>query len=93
MRKVFWTQIAVSNFDDNIQYLKVEWNDSVVFKFISKTSSVIEILKRNPMAGAWDNEIGCNKILVTKHIYLFYELKDNNIYLLKFWNNHQKPFW
>jgi len=93
MRKVYWTKLAISDFRKNIEFLKLRWNEIVIFDFIEKTECVIEIICDNPESGRWDQDIHCNKILVTKHIYLFYEMVNNKIYLLCFWNNFQKPYW
>ena len=93
MRKVFWSQMAIDDFDENINFLKVRWNDKIIFDLLEKTERTIELIKHNPSIGAWDSSIGCNKILVTKHIYLFYEMIDNKIYLIRFWNNFKKPYW
>ena len=92
MRKVYWTKLAISDFRKNIEFLKLRWNDIVIFDFIEKTECVIEIICDNTESGRWDQDIHCNKILV-KNIYLFYEMVNNKIYLLCFWNNFQKPYW
>ena len=92
MRKVYWTKLAISDFRKNIEFLKLRWNDIVIFDFIEKTECVIEIICDNPESGRWDQDIHCNKILV-KNIYHFYEMVNNKIYLLCFWNNFQKPYW
>jgi plasmid stabilization system protein ParE len=68
MRKVYWTKLAISDFRKNIEFLKLRWNDIVIFDFIEKTECVIEIICDNPESGRWDQDIHCNKILVKKHI-------------------------
>lgn len=36
MRKVYWTKLAISDFRKNIEFLKLRWNDIVIFDFIEK---------------------------------------------------------
>jgi len=93
MRKIIWSKIAVDDYDENINFLKVRWNDKIIYDFLEKTESVLELVRHNPSMGAWDSSIGCNKILITKHIYLFYVMEKNEIQLLRFWNNFKKPYW
>ena len=93
MRKIFWTKMAIDDFDQNIDFLRVRWNDKIIFDFLEKTERVLDLIVQNPNLGAWDDSIGCNKILVLKHIYLFYVMEKNEIHLLRFWNNFQKPYW
>ena len=93
MRKVIWSKMAIDDFEENIEYLKERWNDKIIVNFLEKTKTVIDLIKRNPNLGAWDSSIECNKILVTKHIYLFYVMEKNEIHLLRFWNNFKKPYW
>ena len=85
--------MAIDDFDENILFLKERWNDKIIFDFLEKTQHVIELIMHSPNIGAWDSSIGCNKILVSKHIYLFYVMEKNEIHLLRFWNNFKKPYW
>ena len=93
MRKVFWSKMAINDYDKNIDFLKDHWNDKTIFYFLEKTGKVIELIVQNLSIGAWEESIGCHRILVTKHIYLFYIMETNEIHLLRFWNNFQKPYW
>ena len=36
MRKVYWTKLAISDFRKNIEFLKLRWNEIVIFDFIEK---------------------------------------------------------
>jgi len=85
--------MAIDDFEENIEFLNERWNDKIIFDFLEKTQNIIKLITHNPNIGAWDSSIGSNKILVSKHIYLFYVMEKNEIHLLRFWNNFKKPYW
>jgi plasmid stabilization system protein ParE len=91
--KVIWTEKAIKENQKNIDYLILNWEEKVLINYIKELDSIIGLISNNPDLGQWDNEIGSSKILVVKQIYLFYEIRDNQIVIRSFWNNYKKPFW
>ena len=79
--KNIWSRTADRNYRKNLDYLKREWNYEVLNNFINQTDSCIQQIEKNPNIGRFDELIGCNKILIVKQIYLFYEVVDNTIYI------------
>ncbi len=61
--------------------------------FILELEETVDKLKTYPELGGFDEQIGCQKILVVKQIYLFYEIKKGDLHILDVWNNYKKPFW
>jgi len=91
--KIIWTNNAELKYYENINYLLKFWNIEVTSNFMSEVNNTIDNLKRSPNLGAFDNLINSNKILITKQIYLFYEITNNEVVLLDFWNNKKKTYW
>ncbi len=91
--KVIWTEKAMKENQKNIDYLILNWEEKVLINYIKELDSIIGLISNNPNLGQWDKEIGSSKILVVKQIYLFYEIRDNQIVIRSFWNNYKKPFW
>jgi len=91
--KVIWTQKAVKENQNNIDYLINNWEKKVLVNYLNAVETTIGFLKNNPNLGKFDNLIDCHKILVVKQIYLFYDIIDGDLYILSFWNNYQKPYW
>ncbi len=88
-----WSETAKRNYKQNLNYLLEEWGYSVMKNFILKLEDTVEKLKMFPEIGAFYKQIGCQKILVVKQIYLFYEVKDECLHILDVWNNHTRPYW
>ncbi len=91
--KVIWSKTADINYRKNLDYLKREWDYEVLINFIDEVDNCINRISDNPSIGMFDKLISCNKLLVVKQIYLFYEVSDNVIYIHNIWNNKRKPFW
>lgn len=91
--KIIWSKTADRNYRKNLDYLKQEWSYEVIKDFIEETDNCIARIKYNPNIGQFDKLIGCYKILVVKQIYLFYEMKNNTIFIHNIWNNKRKPYW
>lgn len=91
--KIVWTEKAILENENNIEYLIIHWEQKVLVNYLNKLDAVISLLSANPNLGQYDKKINSHKILVVKQIYMFYEMKDNQIVIRSFWNNYQKPFW
>ena len=91
--EIIWTDRAYYSYDNNIDYLLREWTIEVVKDFISKTEEAEKLLVENPYLGRYDDDLKLFKLLVVKQIYLFYEIHENQIVLIDFWNNYKKPYW
>lgn len=89
--EIIWTQKARNTYWNNVDYLIRYWNENVVDDFENETLRTIEIILKNPTIGRYDEQLKCNIILIVKQISLFYEIKNDKIILLIFWNNRQKP--
>ena len=86
-----WTQEAKLTFTDTIKYLKKHWTLREVIAFKTKSYKCIDRLLQNPQLGQYDKNWKCYKFLIVKQIYLFYEIHDESLVLISFWNNYQKP--
>lgn len=89
--EIVWTFQAHNSYWDNIDYLVRYWNNVVADNFEDETLRVFEIIQKNPNIGQYDEAFDCDKLLIVKQIYLLYEIKDNKLILLNFWDNRQKP--
>ena len=89
--KIVWTHQAYKSYWKNVEYLENYWNDNVADNFEFEILRVLEIIKKNPHIGRYDEGFDSNILLIIKQIYLVYEIKNNEIVLLNFWDNRQKP--
>ena len=90
MRTIIWTNEAESDYSANIDYLVKEWTISEAEDFINKAEELLHHLKTGKINYKASKFEGIRECVVCKQITLFYRLNENNnIELLKFWNNYQ----
>ena len=86
---VIWAPQAKKDFWNNIDYLEAEWSEKVALGFIEKVNTTIEFLKNDNVLFIKTNYRNVYKIVITKHISLYYRIENYSIQLLHFWNNFQ----
>jgi len=89
--KIIWSKKAIQDFENNIEFLNTEWNQSVVQNFTLEIPRVFKIIELNPKSFKFDKNNNCYVVTITKHISLFYRIKRDQIILFRFWNNYQNP--
>lgn len=90
--KIVWSKNAKQDFDNIIDYLENHWNEKAAMKFVIKTFDFIGILKSFPRIGSLqikNKEI--RGFVLVKQITIFYTFNENQLVLLKFFDNRQNP--
>ena len=86
---IIWAPQAKKDFWNNIDYLEAEWSEKVALHFIEKVNTTIELLKNDNVLFIKTNFKSVYKIVITKHISLYYRIENANLELLRFWNTFQ----
>ncbi|MRX68018.1 ParE toxin of type II toxin-antitoxin system, parDE [Flavobacterium resistens] len=86
---VIWAPQAKQDFWNNIDYLEAEWSEKIALSFIEKVNTTIELLKNDNVLFLKTNYKNVYKIVITKHISLYYRIENTNLELLRFWNTFQ----
>ncbi|RZJ48335.1 MAG: type II toxin-antitoxin system RelE/ParE family toxin [Flavobacterium sp.] len=86
---VIWAPQAKKDFWNNIDYLEAESSEKSVLHFIEKVNTTITLLKNDNVLFLKTNYRNVYKVVITKHISLYYRIEKNNIELLRFWNTFQ----
>lgn len=89
--KIRWTKEAKNTYNDVLSYLKENWTDKEIAKFVSKTSSVLIAISYQPYLFKESNHKKVRKAVINKQNSLFYLVRDTEIYLLSFWDNRRDP--
>lgn len=91
---IFWTDSAKTSFGKIVDYLRQEWTEREVEKFVSRTAEMLSTLKRypemcRPSAKRRNVRIG----ILDKHTQLIYHYKPRKkqIEVLLFWGMKQNP--
>lgn len=86
---LIWAPQAKKDFWNNIEYLEAEWSERVALSFIEKVNTTIELLKNDNVLFIKTNYKSVYKIVINKHISLYYRIANTNLELLRFWNTFQ----
>lgn len=93
MRRIDWSPRALDDYEQNITYLLLEWQEREVNTFVRKVTQTIANIQLRPemyptLEGA---SITTRKAVVVKQISLIYTFDEDRILLLNFWNNYKDP--
>lgn len=87
-----WSAEAEDTFADIITHLELYWSEKEVRKFLRKTNDVLKQISAFPlMYKASRSRQEIRRGFLTKQCSLFYEIKEDYILLLYFWDNRRKP--
>ena len=86
-----WTDEALADYHQNIDFLSKECTDQVALDFIEDVDAVISLIVSRPELFPLTDYRGIRKAVVRKQITLFYKISHNSIQLIRFWNNYQDP--
>jgi plasmid stabilization system protein ParE len=90
--KIFWSEEAIQNLVEIIDYLSSNWSHKEVDNFKLKLSRQIGLIKRNPRLFPISNfQPRLRKAVLSKQTSIYYEVKDNLIYLAYIFVNHKNP--
>ncbi|NOX48442.1 MAG: type II toxin-antitoxin system RelE/ParE family toxin [Chlorobi bacterium] len=88
--KIFWTEEAIHNLEEIIDYLSTRWTQREIDKFKSKLSKQIDLIKRNPrMFPVSTFQPRLRKAVLSRETSVFYETIDNVIYITYVFVNHK----
>lgn len=92
MRTILWSQTAQEDYWQNIEFLQLKWTETEATHFINEVENAIDILKQGKVTFKPTGYRNTYQIVVVKQITLYYHInQNNNIELLRFFNNYQNP--
>lgn len=89
--EIIWSKKAKYTFYNIRNYLEQFWSPTIAQKFIKNVLHILSLLKSNTMLGKYNLSLKCREIVISKHITLYYKTEEDNIKLISFYNNRQKP--
>jgi plasmid stabilization system protein ParE len=92
IKSISWSPLAVTDFENILNYLNENWDEQVVLKFMNETetllSNISKQLKQFPLV---NKKIKVRKCVISKHNTLFYRENKESIALLRFFDTRQNP--
>ena len=88
-----WTSRGELTFNQNIEYLEQEWNNTVLNQFLDKVDAVLERISTNPFLYPFHKPSkNIRRCIINGRIILYYRIiNDATIDILLFWNTYQNP--
>ncbi|MFA9190966.1 type II toxin-antitoxin system RelE/ParE family toxin [Flavobacterium sp. FZUC8N2.13] len=87
--KIEWTLLAREDYWKNIEYLENNWTEKEVLNFINEVDYSLNLLAKGNVIFIQSDYLNVYKIVIIKQITLYYSIKNETVYLLRFWNNYQ----
>lgn len=91
MLNIIWSEKAIDDVLNNIDYLEREWTEKEVKRFSDKTNEILHKLFKGNIRFKKSGYKDTLVVSIEKQINLFYKKEGDNIILLRFWNNYQNP--
>lgn len=87
--EVIWSDEAVEDYHQNIDYLLENWSVKVALEFTEDVEAIIQLIKARPELYPLSDYKEIRRAVVRRQITLFFKVKDETISLIRFWNNHR----
>ncbi len=90
--KIFWTEHALSELQQTLDYLEENWTERELRIFASKLEHTIEIISKSPEIFPSSIErIEVRKAVVEEHNTLYYRVKNDRIEIVSLFSNLKNP--
>jgi plasmid stabilization system protein ParE len=89
--QVIITEEAEQSLDEIIDYLRQNWSQLVIDKFIENIKLTINRIQKFPNSFPVSNFVNAQRALVSKQVVMFFKVEENRIIVLLFWDARQNP--
>ena len=88
--KILWTEEALSNLEEILDYLNERWTQKEINKFKDKLNKQLELIIKFPKIFPVSNfHPDLRKAVLSKQTTIFYKIQDNIIYLAYLFDNRK----
>ncbi|WP_291975951.1 type II toxin-antitoxin system RelE/ParE family toxin [Lutibacter sp.] len=90
--KILWTNHAISELKETIDYLENNWTEKKLRKFSAKLDHTIELISKTPEM--FPNSLEkkeIRKAVIEKYNNLYYRIHKNSIEIISLFSNRKKP--
>ena len=90
--KILWTDEAIRNLEQILNYIATNWTDKEVNNFKIKLSEQLNIISKFPNIFPSSNITPrLRKAVLTKQTIIFYEVREQVIYIAYIFDSRQNP--
>jgi plasmid stabilization system protein ParE len=91
-KSVKWSKFAEQDLEIILHYLSTNWNPTVCLNFLKLIDISIEMICINPNVFILINKkLEIRKCIVSKQNSLYFRVKNNQIEILRIYDNRQNP--
>lgn len=88
--KIFWTEEAIRNLEEIIDYLSNTWSEREVIRFKEKLGRIVIHIRSNPlMFPRSEFQPRLRKAVLSKQVSVFYEIREQFVYLVYIFVNYK----
>ena len=90
--KILWTDHAISELKETIEYLENNQTEKELRKFSAKLDHTIELISKTPelFPNSCEKK-GIRKAVVERHNNLYYRIFENSIEIVSLFSNRKNP--
>jgi hypothetical protein len=89
--KIVWTTEADQTYQQILEYLQAKWTEREIYNFITRTETILFFISQNPLQYSYSKKNDVNKCVVRKQVSLYYQIKQDTVELISFWDTRQDP--
>jgi plasmid stabilization system protein ParE len=90
--KIIWSEEAIKNLDQIIDYLEKEWTNKEIKKFITKLDKTLELISKKPNLFRITNKRkNIHKCVLIKQVSIYYKPEKDTICIVSLFDNRQHP--
>jgi plasmid stabilization system protein ParE len=90
--KVLWTDHAISELKDTIEYLEENWTERELSNFSGELDHTVQLISKNPeLFQVSKKKKEVRKAVVARYNNLYYRTKNDTIEILSLFSNRQNP--
>ncbi|WP_335965388.1 type II toxin-antitoxin system RelE/ParE family toxin [Galbibacter sp. PAP.153] len=90
--KILWTDHAISELKETIEYLENNWTERELRTFSAKLDHTIELISKTPeIFPASFQKKDIRKAVVEKHNNLYYRVSNNIVEIVSLFSNRKDP--
>jgi plasmid stabilization system protein ParE len=91
-KQIIWSSKSVSDLENILDYLALEWDDSVALKFLDLIEVLLLQISIHPFQFPLiHKKLNIRKCVITKHNSLFYRNRKGHIEILRIYDTRQDP--
>jgi plasmid stabilization system protein ParE len=90
--EVIWSRTSEITFEVIVDYIEAKFGKKAALRFILKVKSITTAIKKQPyIYKSFSDNNAVRKATINKQCSLLYEVNNESIWLLYFWDNRQEP--